>query len=118
MTVDEILATGRYTDRRGRAWGYFDTRVDYDRWQRWESRGDEDLILEPDEMRLLIERDRHRDVCRGLAVCEDHPVPSVNCYFGVFEMWPGGKLWSRTQGRDYYTLSAALDAARAWAVGE
>ena len=111
MTVDEILATGQYTDRRGRAWDYFDTRVDYDRWQRWESRGDEDLILEPDEMRLLIERDQHRDVCPGLYNCMNHHVPIV---------WYGGisEGWCVDLGNWHSSLSDAMDAARALAVGE
>ena len=111
MTVDEILATGQYTDRRGRAWGYFDTRVDYDRWQRWESRGDEDLILEPDQMRLLIERDQHRDVCPGLYNCMNHPVPIV---------WYGdpSEGWCVDLGNWHSSLPEAMDAARALAVGE
>ena len=120
MTVDEILATGRYTDRRGRAWDYFDTRVDYDRWQRWESRGDEDLILEPDEMRLLIERDQH--VCQGLWRCFDHPVPHVlsaewdRDRFGGFMVYPAGD--SLAIDEEYDTLPEAMSAARALAVGE
>ena len=120
MTVDEILATGRYTDRRGRAWDYFDTRVDYDRWQRWESRGDEDLILEPDEMRLLIERDQHRDVCAGLYGCDDHPVLKVTRKRrrGSIGFW----VWSPIDRKGIVastgTLAAAISAARALAVGE
>ena len=117
MTVDEILATGRYTDRRGRAWDYFDTRVDYDRWQRWESRGDEDLILEPDEMRLLIERDQHRGECPGLHDCGDHPVHHAVFYrweraFRVYEPDPNSVETIRCG-----TLPEAMEAARAWAVG-
>ena len=116
MTVDEILATGQYTDRRGRVWSSAKPSIG-DRF--WRVKRDGGLeILSPLQMRLLVERDLHRDECRGLAVCEDHPVPSVNCYFGVFEVWPSGRLWSRTQRRDYHTLSAAMGAARALAVGE
>lgn len=116
MTVDENLARGWYTDRRGRAWDYFDTRVDYDRWQRWESRGDEDLILEPDEMRLLIERDLHRNTCPGLAWCAEHPVPHVlvdrdgSDEFKVIE--PNGIFARWFMG----TLSEAMNAACALAV--
>ena len=120
MTVDEILATGRYTDRRGRAWDYFDTRVDYDRWQRWESRGDEDLILEPDEMRLLIERDQHRDECPGLISCENHPVPCVTLAggpYGCFHVNPADDS-EETYVAHKCTFERAMDAARALAVGE
>ena len=116
MTVDEILATGRYTDRRGRAWDYFDTRVDYDRWKRWESRGDEDLILEPDEMRLLIERDQHRGECPSLAWCVDHPVPMV-VLGGVSAPWSVVCV-SEPSVSEHDTLSDAMDAARVLAVGE
>ena len=117
MTVDEILATGRYTDRRGRAWDYFDTRVDYDRWQRWESRGDEDLILEPDQMRLLIERDQHRDVCVGLHWCDSHPVPRVhfNIHTGAPIVIAGDEYIFADGG--FSSHAEAMDAARALAVG-
>ena len=119
MTVDEILATGRYTDRRGRAWDYFDTRVDYDRWQRWESRGDEDLILEPDEMRLLIERDMHRDECEGLGYCLGHPVPHVIVARYRPAMLSIHEAGGRSEVVDFrHDLPAAVDAARALAVGE
>jgi len=111
MTVDEILAGHEYRDRRGRKWQKLIEPIG------WVNMGEHRLLTRT-QMRLLIERDQHRDECRGLAVCEDHPVPSVNCYSGVFEMWPSGRLWSSTQGRDYGTLYAAMTAARALAVGE
>lgn len=125
MTVDETLASGRYMDRRGRAWDYFDTRVDYDRWQRWESRGDEDLILEPDEMRLLIERDQHRAVCEGIAFCESHPVYRVVIYgpgefviFVPFDSIPLSERETLPEAIDSARWLAESDAARALAVGE
>ena len=123
MTVDEILATGQYRDRRGRAWHYVDTIVDYDRWQRWEHHSAEDLILEVNEMRLLIERDQHE--CIGLRLCRSHPVPNVLALqddisgakwghgFGVYRPGAG-------DGREAWAdnLPDAMDAARALAVGE
>ena len=118
MTVDEILATGKYTDRRGREWDYLDMRVDYDRWKRWESRGEEDLILDPAEMRLLIERDQHRDECVGLPVCTSHPVPIVIVALDP----PGNWHWFKIRYKGVATLreslTEAMDAARALAVGE
>ena len=117
MTVDEILATGRYTDRQGREWKRGPSFVCNRDWFYLTGihRGG---YANDAEMRLLIARDMHRDECRGLAVCEDHPVPSVNCYSGAFEVWQSGRLWSRTQGRDYGTLPAAMAAARALVVAE
>ena len=111
MTVDEILSAGMYTDRRGRTWHYVDTIVDYDRWQRWEHYSAEDLILEVNAMRLLIERDLHRDECPGLYNCMNHPVPIV---------WYGGISdgWCVDLGNWHPSLSAAMDAARALAVDE
>jgi hypothetical protein len=120
MTVDEILATGQYRDRRGREWDYFDTRVDYDRWKRWESRGEEDLILDTDEMRLLIERDQHRDECEGLRTCVDHPVPHVVSYLrqaGVIQAYPADRNHGGQRSSVYRQFPEAMDAARALAVG-
>ena len=118
MTVDEILATGKYTDRRGREWDYLDMRVDYDRWQRWESRGDEDLILEPDEMRLLIEREQHECPPGGMNYCLDHPAVNVlrsseNGAWFVFD-----RFEDVCSGPAYPTWREAMSAARALAVGE
>lgn len=119
MTVEEILAAEMYTDRRGRTWHYLDTIVDYDRWQRWEHYSAEDLILEVSEMRLLIERDMHRDACDGLYNCGDHPVPVVEidgpvisrtgCYYVRAPK-------SRRRVGHKHDLESAMDAARALAV--
>ncbi|WP_172170988.1 hypothetical protein [Brevibacterium sp. CT2-23B] len=101
-TVDEILASGRYTDRRGREWQHA-----WFGW--WTPRGG--VELPPAQMRLLIERDQHRATCPGLWTCTDHPVPAVTL--------------SRTfrprvyvDGEPYAWFSEAIDAARALAVGE
>lgn len=73
MTVDEILASGTYTDRRGRYWENI-THWGIESWQTGPY-GKPDI--RPDEMRLLIERDMHRVACDGLIDCGDHPVPIV-----------------------------------------
>ena len=119
MTVDEILATGRYTDRRGRVW----RRSPYQEWVH--SPNERFWVYTPREMRLLIERDLHRDECPGLRLCRSHPVPNVLALqddisvpkwghgFGVYRPGPGD---DREAWLD--TLPAAMDAARALAVRE
>src|SRR5690625_4989625 len=72
MTVDEILASGRYTDRRGKRWvrcSYAAERLG------WFCPTSDRTFLTPAEMRLLIERDQHE--CIGLRRCRSHPVPNV-----------------------------------------
>lgn len=126
MTVDEILATGRYTDKRGRAWNY---DPDFDVWVEYSSREDGILdlgwIVDTKDVRLLIERDQHRDECPGLEMCWSHPVPSVLIDVdGLFWVSPANSdamdaLLSGYNGDpEYDTLHAAMDAARALAVGE
>ena len=73
MTVDEILAKGHYTDRRGREWRNI-THWNVESWAA-EPYGKPDIL--PEEMRLLIERDMHRDECAGLWGCVIHPVIHV-----------------------------------------
>ena len=116
MTVDEILATGTYTDRRGREWvaAFESTRGD----RYWVS-GSHDQIIDRDQMRLLIERDQHRGECPGLAECSDHPVWVVSRVYSRFRV--GG--WEilgphKNQGWLFGSShSEAMDAARALAVG-
>lgn len=118
-TVDEILATGQYTDRRGRSW-----RPNLgDNWVHFRGRKPRgelfyDVLTDP-EMRLLIERDLHRDVCPGLSACNGHPVPSVITPFAWgsrdFEVYAA---WANTTGTFEQSLPEAMDAARALAVGE
>ena len=116
MTVDEILATGKYTDRRGRGWDYVETVAS---WCSPEI--DAEGVswgyhyLSTAQMRLLIERDLHRDECKRAWWCKDHPVPFV--YFA----WSG--VWAIAIGpgpikHTFDTLPEAMDAARALAVGE
>lgn len=108
-SVDEILATGHYTDRRGREWKNI-THWNVESWAA-EPYGKPDIL--PDEMRLLIERDMHRDVCPGFRDCAFgiHPVPIV--YHAELLGW-----WMvNTRRLDAGTLAEAMDAARALAVG-
>ncbi|SMX91257.1 MULTISPECIES: hypothetical protein [unclassified Brevibacterium] len=120
--IDEILASGRYTGRRGREW-----------WTPWDKPpgeprywvsglpGGDDRIIDHAEMRLLIERDMHRGECRGMVSCPDHPVPRVLANEGwglgdgveFFAIPPHGYCRA---GDFHRTLPEAMDAARALAV--
>lgn len=116
-TINEILSTGRYTDRRGRKW--FKAVLS----GRWESplridpaKGQTYLSLNREVMRLLIERDQHRDVCEG-ADCGDHPVPIVRVNYiesgcVAWEIVPSGSPEGRLLA---ITHAEAMDAARALA---
>lgn len=109
-TIDEILAKGRYTDRRRREWQHA-----WFGW--WTPRGGVELPTA--QMRLLIERDQHRDECRGVRVCQDHPVPRVFQFAGPFGHWSAlGSGRSAANDSAHPTFPAAMDAARALAVGE
>jgi len=119
--IDRILASGRYTDRRGREWV---RRLFLRPNTRWVNIiRDRDGIGWPGEkisdvqMRLLIERDQHRDVCKGLRVCGDHPVPHVVYYPSepMFVVWDADSEGGST---DFATLPEAMGSARALAVGE
>ena len=111
MTVDEILATRFYLDRAGRGWSavtFWASAKGLDTVQKWACPAG---LLSQDQMRLLIERDQHRDECPGLYNCMNHPVPIV---------WYGGisEGWCVDLGNWHSSLSDAMDAARALAVGE
>lgn len=117
MTVDEILATGQYTDRRGRVWSSAKPSIGDRFWRRVKRDGGLE-ILSSLHMRLLIKRDQHRDECPGLHDCGDHPVHHAVFYrweraFRVYEPDPNSVETIRRG-----TLPEAMDAARAWAVGE
>ena len=118
MTVDEILAQREYLDRCGREWNLTDYWVDratFDYVQMWLS---PDRVATQDEMRLLIERDMHRDECGGgrLADCVQHPVPSVT-RTATGEWGAYGALCSLSSSR-HATFPAAMGAARALAVSK
>lgn len=107
-TIDEILASGRYTDRRGRGWNKspYHEWVYVDRGRFW--------VYTPRQMRLLIERDMHRDECVGIHWCLTHPVESVDYdgVLGLWKVWGPGDWFRGTFG----THAEAMDAARALAV--
>ena len=122
MTVDEILERGWYTDRRGRKWAKHTYPHGTVEWVSPLGNG-ACYINTFEEMRLLIERDQHE--CIGLRLCRSHPVPNVLALqddisgakwghgFGVYRPGTGDdrEAWVDT-------LPAAMDAARALAVGE
>lgn len=116
MTVDEILATGWYTDRQGREWHL--CRHGGFVCMRWHN-GHPSRGLEPGEMYLRIERDRHRAECPGLIDCTNHPVPSVTITgpYGCFHVNPADTS-DETYVAHECSHEGAMDAARALAVGE
>ncbi|GAB3042062.1 hypothetical protein [Sediminivirga luteola] len=108
-TVDDILASGRYRDRQGRVWaavGYFRHHVTY-----WMCVGDIRLRLTPDQMRLVIERDRHRAECVGLRGCPRHPVPLVVVAAGASWAHPSIPKGRTSAYIRCATLPEAMDAA-------
>ena len=117
MTVDEILIGHEYLDRRGRRWQKL---IEPTGWVNMS----EHRFLTRNQMRLLIERDQHRDVCEGLQECGYHPVPFVEIfrhlrppYHVDYQVVDTSVEPDFNQGL-YRTLPEALDAARALAVGE
>lgn len=71
---DAIMDSGVYVDRRSHVWrGSYDLLYKTTRWED-ETTGH---AATPDQMRLRIERDQHRDECPGLRRCSEHPVPVV-----------------------------------------
>lgn len=88
--VDAIMTAGRYVDRRGRVWRA-SPLIGWGLVGRSMSetlRSSRTLT----QMRLMIERDQHRDVCPGLRDCDDHPVPHVMSYGGAaaWDVWGPG----------------------------
>ena len=120
MTVDEILATRFYLDRAGRGWNavtFWASAKGLDTVQKWVGRLG---MLSQDQMRLLIERDQHRDECPGLINCENHPVPCVTLAggpYGCFHVNPADDS-EETYVAHECSHEWAMDAARALAVGE
>ena len=113
MTVDEILAADEYRDRRGRKWQKLIGPLG------WVNMS-EHRMLTRSQMRLLIERDQHRDECPGLINCENHPVPCVTLAggpYGCFHVNPAGDS-EETYVAHECSHEWAMDAARALAVGE
>lgn len=112
--VDSILASGRYVDRRGREWLY---DPDFDIWvvsvQTHEYVTNIEGIIDPAQMRLMIERDQHRDVCPGLRDCDDHPVPNVVSYGGAaaWDVWGPGDWYVCSRPSLPEAFAAALQFA-------
>ena len=114
MTVDEILIGHEYLDRRGRRWQKL---IEPTGWVNMS----EHRFLTRNQMRLLVERDQHRDVCPGLRDCFAHPVPHVVSYqrnAGVVQAYPADRDHDARRASVHTTFSRAMDAARALAVGE
>ncbi|WP_188550036.1 hypothetical protein [Sediminivirga luteola] len=110
MSVDDILASGRYVDRRGRVWEYCEVT---DTWSEIRI----DAVFGPEidgptigmsAMHTLITRDLHRTECPGLRKCGDHPVPHVIALGWAFAAYTGSP-WELIDNHD--TLPEALDAA-------
>ena len=118
MTVDEILGRGWYIDKRGRTWDSVKPLTG-DRFWRANLPGGYMESLSPAQMRLLIERDMHRDECEGLGYCLGHPVPHVIVARYRPAMLSIHEAGGRSEVVDFrHDLPAAVDAARALAVGE
>lgn len=110
VSVDDILASGRYRDRRGRVWEYCEVT---DTWSviRIDAVFGPEVdgpTIGPRAMRLLITRDLHRAECPGLRRCVDHPVPHVVVWGWDFAVYAGDP-WRHV--RNYNTLPEAMDAA-------
>lgn len=117
MTVDEILASGRYTDRRGREWkrgpSFVCNRDWFYRIGIYKAGYANDA-----EMRLLIERDKHECDSLGLTCCPEHPVVSVIRHPDTGAWLVFDRFGIERVGPEYREWSAAMSAARALAVGE
>lgn len=118
MTVDEILASGRYESR---AWGLIERCqeacsgnglwVCAGHFEPWEH-------LTTEQVAKAIERDQHRDECPGFGKCASHPVPFVMVFEGSFGVQSAGPLDVDDLKRPMLEdLPEAMDAARALAVG-
>lgn len=102
--VDEILASGRYVDTRGRAWEYITVAGLWLHWPAHRRRTSR-------QMRRFIRADQHRDECPGMYSCADHPVPMVwaSRITGMRSVIPARE--SGLLPAIYDTISAAMDAA-------
>lgn len=113
--VAEVLASGRYVDRRGREWEvmycWLDSSPSAVATYWYELRGDRSLT--PDQMLRLIERDRHE--CQGfngsklLRDCYYHPVPRVVRHAGALSALAAGDQYRDDEMKD--TLAEAFAAA-------
>lgn len=115
-TVDDFSEDGWYVDRRG--WHWFRAEHQRGQWHHFEEWGE--WHLTDAQMRLLIERDKHRDECVGLGSCPDHPVPIVCQNFNE----DGATAWEVVGAHSGSGLifdlphAHAMNVARALAVSE
>lgn len=112
MTVEEVLVSGRYTDRRGREWAELAAIwVLLDPW-RWANKPKRESMTEP-EMRFLIERDMHRSRCPGIRECVNHPVHFVQVYhrFPVTRFVVYGPNEFDDEQAYFHNFSPALESA-------
>lgn len=106
--VDAILASGTYTDRRGRKWKRCTTIG------CWHKDPHPSPGTAPSDIRKIIERDQHRDVCRGLDSCILHPVPHVlagRAWAGTYKVI-GRYGESRYGDTHAEAMTAAIELAR------
>lgn len=116
--IHAILASGRYVDRRGRAWDRCPDICSLGGgwWSSGTARPGKDQKLSdwhltPDQMRLVIERDQHRTDCPGVRYCVTHPVPILWCSrLGGSYVVIRPRTVKPEKGI-YSTISAAMDAA-------
>lgn len=113
MTVDEILASGTYRDRRGREWILRDFGGGVKEWSYNNNYPFFPGVMH-EEMPLFIERDMHRDKWRGIFDCDVHPVPTVFTELGWFYATAAGE--GTITGERCRDLPEAMNAARALAV--
>ena len=119
MTVDEILATGEYESRTHgliqrcrEACSGNGLWVCAGHFEPWDH-------LTTEHVAKVIERDQHRDECEGLGYCLGHPVPHVIVARYRPAMFSIHEAGGRSEVVDFrHDLPAAVDAARALAVGE
>ena len=127
LTVDEYLHGGEYIDFRGRRWCRLaDLKWDSDAavmrttaigWCRMRGLIEYDPPISESKMRLLIERDLHREECAAhLSACLTHPVPKVwaGRRYKPRRWYAEGAAAGEILGFD--SFSEAIDAARALAV--
>lgn len=116
-TVDGILASGIYRDRHGRYWEACKVTSCSEPGEWWNyhdmaRNGGRHLTVT--QMRLLIERDQHREECDSLGNCVNHPVVSITRNFrGTWSVYAAHGCLPMIK---LHTFSGAMSAARALTV--
>ena len=108
MTVDEYVPCGEYWTRSGMALYHNDDGS-------WSSTCGV-VKYTPEQMSLLIERDMHRDECKGIGMCFRHPVThiSIDIETGLFY----ASTPRNEYGGVYDSIADAMDGSYRLAVGE